>query len=122
MAEGYSNPISPQTTSQSSVHPNMGDETAGVETNQLSNERGLDNMKMRYLARASISIDCNAIKKLTDKWDVNPSNLSSFMKLDSIENIPKVKKKSQSVRERKSSNKTQSARKLSRGITQSGWY
>ena len=117
MTEGYSNIISEQNTSS---QPNMGDKTCLEGTTQLSNRVGLDNVKKRYISRPSISLDSNALKKLTKIWEVNPSNLASFMKLDPIERIPKLKSKSQSVRIRRCSNKIQPDRKLSRGLTEAG--
>ena len=91
-----------------------GDESCFVETNQLSNnEHKSNHIAMK---RNSVILDCSAAKKLTEIWQVNPSNLSSFMKLETIENIPKLKNKSQSVRRKKSSNTVQLDKALSSSL------
>ena len=68
------------------------------------------------MRRPSVILDCNAAKKLTEIWQVNPSNLSSFMKLETIEHIPKLKNKSQSVRKKKSSNTVRLDKALSSSL------
>ena len=115
MTEGHKNPISRQTSLQSSAQMNM------VEDTQLSNRRGLDNIKMKYRDRAAISLDSNAIKKLTEILEDTTSNVSSLSsKLDTKENSPTLKSKSQSNRERNGSNRKTSDIRLCKGIKERG--
>ena len=89
------------------------------ETNKISNsEHKSNHIAMK---RNSVILDCNATKKLAEIWEVNPSNLSSFMKLETIENIPKIKSKSQSVRKKKSSSTVQLDKQFSSSLKDLGW-
>ena len=93
--------------------PKVEEDMCLVEINKSSTVRGLDKPKMCH----SMSLDCNAIKKRKKIWEVNPSNLSTFMKLNSIENIPELKRKSKSFHVKKCSSKIQLEGKPCRAMT-----
>ena len=59
-----------------------------ANTNAIEINRNLQQHQKRCMHRSSTSLDVNAARKLAATWEVNPLNLPSFMKMDSIECMP----------------------------------
>ena len=88
---------------------------SAVQINQISpNER-----RKQFAKRPSMSAD-ELFARKTSVWNINSTNLSSFMKLSSIVEAPQPARKWSSVRAAKPTDNLQSHRKISDTLLQRG--